>query len=249
MDMFKRLISTRFRIAILVASWLMVAPLEATAISRDDPLFKHLTGYVSDVLQFNNQSLRYNADTNLLSYFASGLMNHDQRGCTAIACDPIYLQFDGLFVWSAQVNERGKVTNPGSMLWYGDFGSGLEVLASGHLRQVDASHLWFVNPEPFPSTELAQFSALFSLDFLDHRVAGMGNHIWFDFNHTFNFPGQQLASLFSTSFECSRRDPTSPCSVWSEPGLLGIRVPEPSMMALFAFSLCLLPFALRRKLS
>lgn len=76
------------------------------------------------------QSFHYDAASDLFTYSSVGQQHYLPGPGLA---DQL---FQSAFTWSANIDEQGSVTNAGSMQWFGDFGSGLELLASGSIKDV-----------------------------------------------------------------------------------------------------------------
>jgi hypothetical protein len=191
------------------------------------------TGYVANVYR---EHLLYDSSTDRLSY--TGWNRFDYRNDAPCPCDPT-LSFDGLFVWDVGVNEQG-LTDAGSMRWYGDRGSGFELLASGSV--LDFTHTPPNIFHDFNVTNFLRLSTVFSVDYLNPFVSGMGNRIWFDFERQLTFRDITHSPL-SQDFECgpdhytSSPDGSFSCSPWSHSGLIGLNVPEPSTLSLVLLGL------------
>jgi hypothetical protein len=225
---------------------LVLAPALSHAIQvRDLDDLSLRTGYVAN---FGVQErLRYDADADQLTFSVLGPFDYSNRLCGAPGRDcidpPIDIEFGGLLAWTAGVDANGRVKNPGSMIWMGDFGNGLEALASGHLIGIGANE-YGAGELPF-STRYGNLQFLFDLEFLDQRVAGMGNQMILLFEQefmTFDY------SIFARDFDCGRgsgQESSQTCWYWSTSGIVGREVPEPSPLALILIALGLAP-ALRR---
>jgi hypothetical protein len=224
---------------------LLLAPALAAAINvpnLDD--YSLRTGYVANY--FFEERLRYDADIDQATYSVRGPFRYGNRLCgfpSSPPCvdPPTHLEFDGLFAWTAGIDEYGNVTDPGSMLWLGDFGNGLEALASGRLIGTGAQH-YSVDGAPF-FTRYSNLHFLFDFSFLDHRVAGMGDQMVLLFEQQI---GTLDESIFAQDFECGYHidTPTFPkCSYYSTSGIVGQRVsvPEPSPIALLVMAAAVLP--------
>jgi hypothetical protein len=157
------------------------------------------------------------------------------------------VSFNGLFTWDVGVNEHGLI-DAGSMRWFGDLGSGLELLASG--SALDVTHTPPNIFHDFNVTQFLRLSSIFSVDYLNPFVSGMGNQIWFDFERQLTFRSI-TQSPFAQDFECGPGSPThSPdgsfsCSAWSTSGLIGLQVPEPATLSLVLLGLFGLTFRYR----
>jgi hypothetical protein len=220
-----------------LSSWVAAALLlvigvvnDADAIPSSNP---YRTGYIANVYQ---EHLLYDSSTDRLSY--TGWNRFDYRNVPPCPCD-MTVTFNGLFVWDVGVNEQG-LTDAGSMRWYGDLGSGLQLLASG--SALDLTHAPANIFHDFNVTNFLRLSSVFSVDYLNPFVAGMGNQIWFDFERQLTFRSI-TQSPFAQDFECGPANPTtSPdgsfsCSPWSHSGLIGLQVPEPATLSLVLLGL------------
>jgi hypothetical protein len=233
----------RYRLAALIA--LLAGPSLASAAlieNLDRPELR--TGYVANF--YFHELLSYDAGADRLSYSVSGPFDFSNRlSCTA-PCVPSHLVFDGSLSWNAGVNEDGAVTDPGTMSWLGDLGSGSELLATGELLKVGAAS---VAPSPEPGvTSFGNLQFLLDFDFLDTRLSGMGDQMLLLFEQQFR---TAFATPFHESFECGAGHeshfPTLPrCAYFSTSGAVG-QVAEPATFALFSLGLAGLVFVVRKR--
>jgi hypothetical protein len=203
---------------------------DADAIPSSNP---YRTGYIANVYQ---EHLLYDSSTDRLSY--TGWNRFDYRNDPPCPCD-MTVTFNGLFVWDVGVDEHG-LTDAGSMRWYGDLGSGLELLASG--SALDVTHAPPNIFHDFNVTNFLRLSSVFSVDYLNPFVSGLGNQIWFDFERQLTFRSI-TQSPFAQDFECGpgsnnhSPDGSFSCSAWSTSGLIGLQVPEPATLSLVLLGL------------
>jgi len=112
------------------------------------------------------------------------------------------------------------------MLFVGDLGKGDEILISGQLRMVGVMDQGLGEMEGTYAFYGLQY--LFSLDFVDARLSALGNAFRFDFP---TIVESVYDSPFHDDFELG------PDSLWSDPGLIGLTVPEPGYLALLGLGL------------
>lgn len=189
------------------------------------------TGYGANF--YFEERLRYDSDANQAAYSVRGPFTYSNRfaPCSDNCPAATYTTFDGILAWTAGIDEYGQITNPGSMLWMGNFGNGLEALASGRLIGVGAQH-YGVGEAPFYTT-YSNLQFLFDFDFLDQRVAGMGDQMVLLFEQQIRTLDE---SIYAQDFDCGYgiSTPTFPkCSYYSTSGIIGQSVPEPSSALLF----------------
>ena len=78
----------------------------------------------------SSQSFNYDSTSDLFTYSAIG----QQRYAAPGLADQL---FQSAFTWTANIDEPGLGrTNGGAMQWFGDFGSGLQLIASGDVKDL-----------------------------------------------------------------------------------------------------------------
>jgi hypothetical protein len=203
----------------------------AGLVNLDDDSIR--TGYVANLV---HESLRYDADSQWMTYNSLSPFNYSNRLGCSFPCEPHEETFDGLLAWGAGVDASGHVLDGGAMTWLGNFGSGLEVLATGSLLQIGSAGS--LPPIPLPGNgtiyRLASLQFLFDLNFLDQRVEGMGNRILLAFEQEFE---SLTPEPFANDFHCAGETPGGSifpnCDRFSTSGLIGqIAVSEPTALTL-----------------
>ena len=219
-------------------------PLDPVWSGTDDPhvVWNQFAAFVGQPIR---ESLRYDSTLERLSYVAPGEnvpYFNDSR--------ETYVEFDSLLTFEAGINKRGAVTDRGSMQWFGDFGQGFEILATGSIRDIGFLESGQDHPLPDGSPVFIFYSlqVLFDVDFLHPRVVGMGRNMLLMHEQQWMI---DVPTPFFESFTCPNRDPPAlpSCNHFSDSSLRGVTlVPEPSILPSLLASLIGLGFArIKRK--
>ena len=156
--------------------------------------------------------------------------------------------FHGTFTWQVSVSAEGRVLQPGTMTWFGDVGSGTELLATGIVRKIGFDRVTCIEePGPFetidrPYCDWDEAQALIRTTFLHPILSDLGRNI------------VTLASvqrlygpdpLFLESFECGPAPRA--CNYYSDNAIIGVDVPEPNPTLLLSLGLLALSAARVRR--
>lgn len=184
----------------------------------------------------------YDASDDRLTFSAQQLIPELFYVCSRGSCSTTQRQ---LLQWSGGVDKHGRVTDPGSLTWFADFGSGMELLANGRLLKLGMEGMTIFDNGVRVYQSL-QF--LFDFDFRSSRISEQSDRALLMFNN-------QLYSrdLFAADWGCGTNVTygieNTACEAWSNTGLVGypVAVPEPSALALLGLSLSAGFFFRRRK--
>lgn len=178
----------------------------------------------------SSQSFNYDSTSDLFTYSAIG----QQRYAAPGLADQL---FQSAFTWTANIDEQGSVTNGGSMQWFGDFGSGLQLIASGDVKDVGFGA---ANPPggSGPWTFLGM-QVLLANSLPGAAVIDLGREFILNMELVLETP---FDSPFKQDFSCA---PTCD-NYWSDTHVAALRVDEPRTGVLALLGLGLLVM-LRRK--
>ena len=206
--------------ALLCAAALLPSPSQAGLVDLFDESMA--TGfYVNDM---PGGTLTYSADTQKLLYVSNGPFDiyTDWFGSTTFVAS-----FEGTFTWQVSVFPKGQVLKPGTMTWFGDVGSGTELLATGRVRRIGFDVL-LCNAAPDPSDPVdgpycdwQTPQARIKITFVHPILEGLGKYI-------VAFPN--LERLFGPdppfleSFGCG---PALPCNHFSDAAIFAVKKQKP----------------------
>lgn len=234
----------------LLACAVLIQSKEADAIPiTSDPLDRiawesDRTGQLAFI---GRETARYDESADRLSYFASG----QGRLHTNYFSPPedVATNFTSALSWTVGVGETGALTDSGLMLWFGDFGTGFELLASGSVADLGfKGRNQIAGHNTFSTLQL-----VFDFNYLNPLIAGFGDAMVLSFE-------QQFTLLDTTPFErdwgcgfgLSMGGPADPfrCSYFSTSTVAGVKVPEPGALSLLLVGLVITgASALRRRRS
>jgi hypothetical protein len=204
----------------LVAVLLFAASTFAQAIpvspppSISDYLVAHRNGNSVDELN-STQTFSYDSDTDLFTYLATGI-NYYNDGRS-----PDSRPFENVLAWSAHIDDYGNLVDSGSMLWFGDFGDGVQLISAGYVKAVGISHQNIGDP-----TQNIGVQALLRNEYLNPQFVDFGLEMFLSIEAV--LPTRSI-SPFMEDFGCMR----ARCDFYfSSSGLYGLSVSEPSNVPL-----------------
>lgn len=232
--MCSRIISALF----LFAATVLPSLTQAIPLGLQDLLGRHNGYSVTDGTQ---GTLDYSANTRQLLYVSNGSFRYDSP-------EGFIGNFTGTLTWQVSVSDDGRVLQPGTMSWFGDVGSGTELLATGIVRRILFDHLSCTD-EPDPSEPVegpfcgwGTPSALLRTSFLHPVLSDLGRNMI------------SLVSVlrpygpnppFLESFSCGPNVPG--CNYFSDSVVAGLNIPEPDATVLLGLGLLALSLAARAR--
>jgi hypothetical protein len=175
------------------------------------------------------QTFRYDTHTQLFDYLLAGTSLYTTRTES--------FEFQNFFAWSAYFDDAGRVIGPSSMLWFGDFGDGVELLSSGYVKQATSFSSGHADD---PLTHLG-LEIFFESNYLNPRIEAFGREMVLYLPVALIEHGP---SPFSKDFACLVRD----CKLYfSSTSVFGLKaVSEPPAVAMMLIVLPMLALWRRR---
>ena len=218
------IISTLF----LFAATVLPSLTQAIPADLQDLLRRHNGYSVTDGTQ---GTLDYSANTQQLLYVSNGSFRYDSP-------EGFIGDFAGTFTWQVSVSDDGRVLQPGTMTWFGDVGSGTELLATGIVRRIVFDHISCEGPSCGWGTP----SALMRTTFLHPVLSDLGRNMISLVSVLRPFGSNPP---FLESFSCGPNEPG--CNYFSDSVVAGLNIPEPNTTVLLGFSLLALSLVARAR--
>jgi hypothetical protein len=215
-------------VAIVPATQALAAPL------LDDPFRStHYAGYGLPLLLYGGPS-----------YSATYSANSDRLRMRASVLEADFTPFDevGPYFTSqldieAGIDASGNVIDSGYLIWYGDFGSGSEVLATAHLTDIGFGESATGGEPGSPDFHYAWLSVrlLFDIDYLSPLVPGKSPFLGIWLEHVLKSP---YDSPFVEDWTCRSGGEGTRCNEpHSTSALAGLTVAEPASSVLWGLAL------------
>src|SRR5688500_6075397 len=151
-----------------VATVLLTSSVAAEATPLTDLLDYRLATDFSVDLWHGGDLFLYNASTDRLTFTAQQPREGKWGICSGPNCEETR---STLLHWTGGVDKHGRVTDSGSMSWFADFGSGMELMATGRVLQVGTFGFGEMDYDGVNIGTYGGLQLLFDFDFRSSRIS------------------------------------------------------------------------------